>query len=139
MIVGTPVRLLLLALVAALLAGVVGVVSYVLLLPSFIERTANGMVEPRWLPPATVGMALVLSGFVAQRLLARGSERESRLAPSAVLGVLIGMWLELGWSVRLLLTDASLAALVQAWSITPLVAALAGALLGHLLRRSQAR
>jgi hypothetical protein len=134
----TAVRLLLIALVAALLAGAVGVVSYVLLLPSFIERTANGIVEPRWLPPATIGGSLLLSGFLAQRVLAAGSEREGQLAASAVLGVSIGVLLELTWSARLLLTGASLTTLIQAWSPTPLVPALVGAVLGHTLSHLRA-
>jgi hypothetical protein len=133
-----PIRLLLIALVAALVASAAGVFGYVMLSRSFMERTANGIVEPRWLLPATVGVALVVSGFLAQRVLTAGSTRESQLVPSAGLGVSIGVLLNLFWSARLLLTDASLADLIHAWSIVPLVAALSGALLGHVLHRNRA-
>jgi hypothetical protein len=66
------------------------------------------------------------------------STRETRLASSAMLGVSSGVLHGLGWSARLLLTDAPLGAQVHAWPFIPIVAALSGALLGHAPSRSRA-
>src|SRR6188768_36069 len=122
----SPVRFLFLALAAGAGALAAGFVAYVLLLPDFIQRTPTGIIEPRWLAPTAFCCALVLSSFAAQRCLDWGPHRDSQLAPSIGLGLLIGVLSNLGWSVRLLVTDVPMAHVVRAWSLSPLGAAVGG-------------
>ncbi|MET0794310.1 MAG: hypothetical protein ABW061_22500 [Polyangiaceae bacterium] len=134
-----PLRLIFVALAAAVVAAAAAFVGYVLLLPDFVQRTPTGSIEPRWLLPRVLGVTLALSSFVAQRFLASGADRGGELASSVVLGLLVGILLNLAWSVRLLLSNTSMADLVQAWSLLPLAAALGGALLGALFGRLRRR
>jgi len=131
----SSVQFVFVALAAAVAAVAAGFVAYVLLLPDFTQRTATSSIEPLWLLPTTIGVALALSSFVAQRCLDWGPYGVSRLAPSLALGALIGVLSNLAWSVRLLATHASTEDLVHAWSFIPLIAGIAGALLGHSLRK----
>lgn len=137
--ISLPIRLILVALAAAIGAAAAGFVGYVLLLPNFLQRTSTTIIEPRWLLPSTLCFTLMLCSFVAQRVLARGSERDGQLASSLALGVLIGVLSNLAWSARLLMTNASIADIIQAWAFMPIAAALGGALLGRLLGKKARR
>jgi hypothetical protein len=128
-------RLCFVSLAAAISAAAAGIVGYVLLLSSFLKRTPSTIIEPRWLLPSTLCIALVLSSFVAQRFLARGYDRDRQLTLSIALGSLVGVLMNVGWAVRLLMTNVSIADLAHAWSLLPLAASLAGSLLGHLRMR----
>jgi len=130
-----PTQFVFAALAAAVSAAAVSFVAYVLLLPDFTQHTATGSIEPRWLLPVALCVSLVLSSFVAQRCLDWGPYRDSQLAASIALGALIGVLLNLAWSVRLLMTHVSLVGLVHAWSFLPLASAIGGTLLGHFLRK----
>ncbi|HET7543594.1 MAG TPA: hypothetical protein VFK05_27165 [Polyangiaceae bacterium] len=131
----SPVRFLFLALAAAVSALAVGLVAYVLLLPGFLQRTSTGIIEPRWLAPTAICATLVFSSFAAQRCLDWGPYRDSELAPSVALGVVIAVLLNLGWSVRLLMTHVVIADLIRAWPFGPFACAVGGTSLGHFLRK----
>ena len=137
--ISLPIRLILVARAAAIGAAAAGFVGYVLLLPNFLQRTSTTIIAPRWLLPSTLCFTLMLCSFVAQRVLARGSERDGQLASSLALGVLIGVLSNLAWSARLLMTNASIADIIQAWAFMPIAAALGGALLGRLLGKKARR
>ena len=88
--------------------------------------------------PGALCVAIVFTSYLAQRFLASDLERDSVVPESIGLGVAIGVLVNLAWSARLLMTDASVEDIVHAWSIMPLASALGGSLLGalrgHLLR-----